>query len=314
VPLTNVHCELVCGRRLEMALISSYCVAVLTIAFGLAMMGIGSRSGGGARIFSSAELRLAAERQAPLLLVVVGEVYDVTSGREYYARQPDQSADSDSYEGASTSGRTADRASEKIAVAIAAVMMLVAVPPAGLPGFANGTDASRAFLTADFVHNATDDLDDLSPGQCLGVEHWVGFYRDHATYAHVGRHHGRFFDASGTPTEAHAAFRACVARGNAVLERARQAVLAAPRCAEGTPSGNAKYNVGSWKRYACEAPLAPRRATVDSAAVCACLRPEAPAEGGFEPGTNGFDADDPALPAAYHGCDAAAAVCAVRTA
>jgi hypothetical protein len=53
-------------------------------------------------------------------------------------------------------------------------------------GFVNGSDASRAFLTADFANNATDDLTGLTPGQCLGVEHWMGFYRSHDTYRPVG--------------------------------------------------------------------------------------------------------------------------------
>ena len=138
------------------------------------------------RTFTSEALHQAAERQDPLLLVVIGEVYDVTSGRTYYGRQ-----DGESY-----------------------------------AGFASGIDASRAFLTADFELNATDDLNDLTAGQCLGIEHWVHFYRDHSTYTRLGVAVGRFFDASGEPTAEHAAFRACVARGTHQTRENRRALRA----------------------------------------------------------------------------------------
>ena len=239
------------------------------------------------RIVSDDELRDAAERQETLLLVVVGETFDVTSGREYYGRQA--SGLSDSYE-----------------------------------GFANGTDASRAFLTADFVNNGTDNLSDLSPGECLGVEHWRRFYHNHSTYKFVGLHHGRFYNASGAPTDAHAAFRACVARGEHARAIARAIAIGAPRCQQRTPSGELRFDFGTWHAYACDAPLRPRRLLLDGQLTCVCLTEGAASDygscGGVDDAREPLDAaalgmeDDQELPHVYADCEPRASSCVARVA
>ena len=217
------------------------------------------------RVYELSELRLLSA-QAPagekrsagsppqLLLVIVGDVYDVSAGREFYA-----------------SG-------------------------GGYEGFVF-QDVSRAFLTADFENNATDELDDLLPGQCLGIEHWQGFYRDHAKYSFVGRLNGRFYDAYGEPTEAHASFHACAAQGLAARSAARVAAEAAALCSSTQPTGEARFNVGRWVTYTCVPPAVPRRVTLQDSAGqrCICLHPGAASAGGFEPTGLGME-DDPHLP------------------
>ena len=236
-------------------------------------------------------LRAVATRgkNDPLLLVVVGEVYDVQSGRKLYVAEGGK--DGDSYD-----------------------------------GFVNGTDASRAFLSADFTADATDDLSDLTPGQCLGIEGWRLFYRNHATYKRVGWKRGRFYDQQGNPTEALNKLRGCIQVGNAAHEAARAAVIAAPRCAEDVPYELPMYEVGVWRRYTCKPPLVPRRAMIlppveegqpaatEEVAMCACLAIDAAVDGGYDAKALGME-EDPALPQVYSGnCAVSDISCAVRTA
>lgn len=206
------------------------------------------------RVFAAKEL-LRHDDSAPLLLVVVGEVYDVSSGESFYG------------------------------------------PGSSYEGFANGTDASRAFLTSDFDNNATDDLDGLLPGECLGIEHWVNFYANHAKYTFAGLLHGRFYDEQGEPTEALDRFRACIAQGHAARASAQQVCDAAPRCTKATPAGEPRFSRGRWATFTCEPPLAPRRLTHDGD-VCVCLEPKAVVDGGFEPEALGMK-DDGRIPQQY---------------
>ena len=82
---------------------------------------------------------------------------------------------------------------------------------AGYEGFASGADHTRAFLTADFEHNATDDLGNLTHAQLLGVAHWAQFYEDHAVYKYAGVHVGRFYNAQGHATAARRVYEVSVA-------------------------------------------------------------------------------------------------------
>ena len=217
-----------------------------------------------ARVFTGEELcSLAAAAQAsssaPLPLVIVGQVYDVSAGREHYVARED--GEDESY-----------------------------------AGFV-GRDASRAFLSADFAHNATDDLDDLLPGQCLSIEHWQQFYRNHEKYMPMGMLRGRFYDATALPTEARRRFDDCIEAGRAVRGAAREAITAASDCDESTPRGEARFEHGAWATYACEPPLVPRRATLPELGQrCVCLSPSA--AGGWEPVALGME-DDPEMPQLY---------------
>jgi hypothetical protein len=103
------------------------------------------------------------------VLCILGECYDVTAGRQYYA-------------------------SGDYACFIAG-------------------DGSRAFATGDFTAaGCIDDLSGLSGPELLGVDHWAGFYRDHAVYRKLGVLEGRYFDATGAETPALAAARENIAK------------------------------------------------------------------------------------------------------
>lgn len=227
------------------------------------------------RVFETSTLENIARRQQPLLLIIVGEVFDVSSGREFYA----QDGNEESY-----------------------------------AGYANGTDNTRAFLTADFVNNATDDLSGLLPGECLGIEHWLKFYHNHSKYKRVGLHHGRFYEAGGKPTEAHAAFRSCVSRGYQAHERAREAMLTTPACEQAKPEGEARFNFGTWWTYSCVAPRVPRKIAMPGGGMCACVRLGEDIEGGWDATALRME-DDANLPQRFGSCkDRDAAVCTVRIA
>ena len=249
-------------------------VPTITVALLAALAAVNTRASDTAamqgHVFEAEELRDAASApNAPLLLIVLGNVYDVSSGRAFYG------------------------------------------PDGGYAGFANGTDASRAFLTADFDANATDDIDDLLPGQCLGIDHWRGFYANHSNYTWVGRLHGRFYDHQGRETEAQRHFQACVARGREAQQAAHAAVAAAAVCEESTPVGDRRFQVGTWATFRCESPLVPWRILRDGTNQCVCLHTHAPIEGGWEAATLGME-DDVSLPQRYTGCDAESSTCMMR--
>lgn len=65
-----------------------------------------------------------------------------------------------------------------------------------------GRDASKAFITGDFEEQAGVEADDvltLTPREILSLVQWSEFYANR--YRLVGRLVGRFYDASGEPTE-----------------------------------------------------------------------------------------------------------------
>lgn len=226
-------------------------------------------------IFEDDELQDVAAKQETLLLVVVGKVYDVTSGRQYYGKINDD--------------------------------------PESYAGFASGHDYTRAFLSADFEQNATDYLLDLLPGQCLGIHSWETFYQTHENYTFAGLHRGRFYNVEGKPTSALGSYRACVARGEEARVKARAAVAAAPRCASSTPTTDEpRFRIGTWRTHACTAPLVPRRTTVDAAPVCACLQVDTAAAEGWDASALGME-DDQEMPQRYGSqCEVGESSCTVR--
>ena len=114
-----------------------------------------------------------------LLLVVVGEVFDVKGGEKYYEGE----------EGYSCFIRK---------------------------------DRTRAFISGNFTEDETSDISDLNEEQCLGIMHWLKFYRNHETYKPVGFLIGTFWDARGKPTPENLAFQSCVARGEAAKAKERR--------------------------------------------------------------------------------------------
>lgn len=63
-----------------------------------------------------------------------------------------------------------------------------------------GKDASRAFMTGDFTEaGLLDDVEDLNPWELRSIADWQLFYEKEYTY--LGKLVGRFYDASGEPTD-----------------------------------------------------------------------------------------------------------------
>ena len=173
---------------------------------------------------------------------------------------------------------------------------------AGYEGFASGYDNSRAFLTADFEHNATDNLDGLTPPEYLGVEHWAQFYENHAKYTYAGVHRGRYFDARGRKTAARREYERNVAAAEAERAIHVARMLAATRCTVEAASGMGR---GVWKAMSCEAPLVPRWLIImDHGKLCVCL----PYHEGDE-----AEPEDQERPHKYKTCAANATSCVART-
>ena len=127
-------------------------VAVLVVPFimhGLPGLGLLKHE----PVYTSSILkRLVETRKDQLFLLVLGRIYDVSKGKQYYGEGGEYS------------------------------------------GYCQGKDNTRAFLTADFKKDASDDLSGMSPGECLGIQHWVDFYDEKdssETYPYVGLHEGR---------------------------------------------------------------------------------------------------------------------------
>ncbi|EOD09447.1 hypothetical protein EMIHUDRAFT_197879 [Emiliania huxleyi CCMP1516] len=189
-----------------------------------------------ARVFTSEELIEAAASNETLYAVVVGRVFNVTSGAQFYG-----------------SG-------------------------GGYRGFADGRDASRAFLDTDFDAEGLDDLGNLTLSQCLEVNHWVNFYATHETYSLAGVHAGRFYDDGGAPTDAQRDFEACVHEADGRSAELQQLAKEVPKCA---------WQMGPPRSVSCVPPRVPLRIELpDEAAQCCCIHPDslAPRLSGREAG------------------------------
>ncbi|CAI5977305.1 unnamed protein product [Closterium sp. NIES-64] len=103
----------------------------------------------------------------PLLLGILGDVFDVTKGRKHYGKGQGYNH---------FAGRS---------------------EPQGATSELQGArDATRAFVSGNFSGDGlTDDLTGLSGEQCIGIADWRDFY--FKTYIHVGKLVGRFYDEQG---------------------------------------------------------------------------------------------------------------------
>ena len=173
------------------------------------------------------ELRIK-QRSPQLLLLVLGCVYEVTRGNQYYAEGMEYN------------------------------------------GYCRGTDVTKAYLSADFEKDGTDDLSTLSPAECLGVDHWSKFYEEKSAsgdYPLVAKHVGRedaaptsqpscsgrafrsrglslaphrallagLYTPKGEPAAALIAFRECLAQGEAIQAAHAARAASAPNCSR-TPA------------------------------------------------------------------------------
>jgi len=78
---------------------------------------------------------------------------------------------------------------------------------------------------------ASDDVSDFTPSQCLGVLHWMNFYRNHDTYKQLGRlAGGRYYNAEGGATEHLTTFISCCAEGLAYRKVEAELDETRPKC------------------------------------------------------------------------------------
>jgi hypothetical protein len=147
------------------------------------------------RLFTAADLQRAKDAYMtaspsthPILLVIVGHVFDVSKGAKFYAPPPVEEAGG---EGGGEGGREGG----------------------GDYGFFSFRDAARAYVTGDFSEEGLrEDVDGLSEEECRGVWRWVNFFKEKEDYPFVGRLVGIYFDGDGRPTRNYLNFRACVGR------------------------------------------------------------------------------------------------------
>nr|CAG4645688.1 EOG090X0A5G [Lynceus sp. MCZ IZ 141354] len=70
--------------------------------------------------------------------------------------------------------------------------------PGGGYAFFAGCDASKAFVSGDFVNDLTDDVTGLSSQDYWGLGNWLTFYT--TEYRFIGKLIGRYFDENGVAT------------------------------------------------------------------------------------------------------------------
>jgi len=139
----------------------------------------------------------------------------------------------------------------------------------GYEGFAEGRDASRAFVdTSLFEKEGLDDLANLTLGECKGVEHWMNFYADHEKYTFAGLHIGNFYDSSGEPTSARLDFEQCAKNANEVVE----VLKGYSAKAELSGQGKCTWQHQDPKFVECTPPLVPLKFEVpDRGLHCTCV-------------------------------------------
>ena len=82
------------GGPPPLAIGAALALAAFAAAVAYAVSDLAAFRSGGPHTFTTAALEKIAAKQNPLLLVVVGEVYDVTKGREFYGRAANGDAES----------------------------------------------------------------------------------------------------------------------------------------------------------------------------------------------------------------------------
>lgn len=115
--------------------------------------------------------------------------------------------------------------------------------PGGAYHFMTGKDASLAFITGDFTERGiSDDVSGLSPLQVLALYDWLAFYQ--RDYQAVGLLMGRFYSATGKPTEALLQAQASLAEGQRIKAQSEAEKLRFPAC-------NSQWSAASGGRVWC---------------------------------------------------------------
>lgn len=115
--------------------------------------------------------------------------------------------------------------------------------PKGAYHFMAGKDASLSFITGDFTESElTDDVSSVSPMQVVALYDWLSFY--HKEYKHVGFVIGRYYTASGQPTETLQHIQASLAEGRRLKAQSEADKARFPPC-------NSEWSVSTGGRVWC---------------------------------------------------------------
>ncbi|CAA6665853.1 unnamed protein product [Spirodela intermedia] len=149
------------------------------------------------RLWTTDEIVLynGTDEGTPILLGILGSVFDVTKGRSHYG----------------PGGVTITSQGARIFLGL------------------DFRDASRAFVSGNFTGDGlTDSLRGLSSVEMKSVVDWRGFYM--RTYVFVGKLIGRYYDNSGNPTKYLKGVEAKAARGAQLLEKQKLEEDKLPSC------------------------------------------------------------------------------------
>ena len=261
-------------------------------------------------VYTSADLkRQIEERKDRLLLLILGKIYDVSKGKQFYAPGME-------YNG--------------YCVGIDHTRAFLNVDFENDGGDDLSTLSPGACL--GILHWGEFYVDKDKKGE----------------YPYVGLHDGRFYDRSGQPTPALVNFSSCVARGEVMKAAHAASAAAAPNCTR-TPLEKVPARAGTWEQMECIPPAVPRRSGVTGEEQrCICLVPppadpcsnaagaqceiwakngECEKNAGYmaskcartcglctpDPRIEPEDEDFPNAPKRYSRCELGASVCSVRT-
>lgn len=149
--------------------------------------------------------------------------------------------------------------------------------PGGAYHFMAGRDASLSFITGDFTDNEfTDDVSSMSPLQVVALFDWLSFY--HREYKHVGFVIGRYYTASGQPTDTLLQVEASLAEGRRLKAQSEAEKSRFPPC-------NSEWSASTGGRVWCSTKSGgverkwtgvPRRLYIPGARTVRCVCVEDP--------------------------------------
>lgn len=172
--------------------------------------------------------------------------------------------------------------------------------PGGAYHFMAGKDASLSFITGDFTESElTDDVSSVSPLQVVSLYDWLSFY--HREYKHIGFVIGRYYTASGQPTETLQQVEASLALGRRLKAESEVDKARFPPC-------NSEWSASAGGRVWCSTRSGgverkwtgvPRRQYIPGSRIERCVCVENPSD------------DDPNLKQ-YHNCPLHSPSCRVE--